>query len=149
MPPDWQGIGALDDAARAEFRKAARAALAERGWAAPAWPVEYGGAGLSAAELVVLTGELSAAGIPFGSNNDAFGIGILGNTIRPRLVSWTERFAAAAAATGTFPRLRFAAEGLHDRFRFLWPTEVIPAYPALAGPRTTLARVPGWREPGV
>jgi len=81
VPPDWQGIGALDDAARAEFRKAARVALAERGWVAPAWPVEYGGAGLSAAELVVLTGELSAAGIPFGSDNDAFGIGMLGNTM--------------------------------------------------------------------
>ena len=64
-------------------------------------------------------------------------------TIRPRLVSWTERFAAAAAATGTFPRARFAAEGLHDRFRFLWPTEVIPAYPALAGPGRPLPECRG------
>ncbi len=70
-------------------------------------------------------------------------------TIRPRLLSWTERFVAAAAATGTFPRLRIAGEGLHDRFRSLWPTAVIPAYPALAGPRSTRVRVPGWWEPGV
>jgi len=70
-------------------------------------------------------------------------------TIRPRLVSWTERFAAAAAATGTFPRLRIAAEGLHDRFRSLWPIAVVPAYPALAGPGSTPVRVPGWWEPGL
>ena len=64
-------------------------------------------------------------------------------TIRPRLMSWTERLAAAAAAAGTFPRLRMAAEGLRDRFRSLWPAEVIPAYPALAGPTSTRASVPG------
>ena len=70
-------------------------------------------------------------------------------TIRPRLMSWTERLAAAAAAAGTFPRLRMAAEGLRDRFRSLWPTEVIPAYPALAGPTSTRASVPAWWEPGL
>ena len=70
-------------------------------------------------------------------------------TIRPRLMSWTERLAAAAAAAGTFPRLRMAAEGLSDRFRSLWPTEVIPAYPALAGPTSTRASVPAWWEPGI
>jgi hypothetical protein len=55
-------------------------------------------------------------------------------TMRPRLMSWTGRFATAAAATGTFPRLRLVAEGLNARFRSLWPEAVIPAYPALAGP---------------
>ena len=70
-------------------------------------------------------------------------------TMRPRLVSWTERFAAAAATTSTFPRLRILAEGLNDRFRSQWPNAVIPAYPALADPRSTLARLPKWWEPDI
>ena len=71
----------LDRDARDAFRKTTRAALAERGWVAPNWPVEYGGAGLGPAEVVILAEELSAAGIPFGSDNDAFGISMLGNTM--------------------------------------------------------------------
>jgi len=74
-------------------------------------------------------------------------------TMRPRLVSWTERFAAAAAAaataTRTFPRLRILAEGLNDRFRSRWPEAVIPAYPALADPGSTLVTRPEWWEPGI
>lgn len=38
------------------------------------------------------------------------------------------------------PRLRLVADGLSDRFRSLWPEAVVPAFPALAGPRSTLAR---------
>jgi hypothetical protein len=38
---------------------------------------------------------------------------------------------------------------MNERFRSLWPEAVIPAYPALARPRSTLARPPqGW-EPGI
>src|SRR3954451_8148462 len=81
LPPGWTGVGALPEDAAATFRAHARAALAERGWVAPAWPVEYGGAGLGAAELVVLVEELTGAGVPFGSDNDAFGISMLGNTM--------------------------------------------------------------------
>jgi alkylation response protein AidB-like acyl-CoA dehydrogenase len=80
-PPGWQGIGALEEQEHAEFRARARAALAERGWVAPAWPTEYDGAGLGARELVVLVEELTGAGVPFGSDNDAFGISMLGNTM--------------------------------------------------------------------
>ncbi|WP_445188420.1 acyl-CoA dehydrogenase family protein [Pseudonocardia sp. Cha107L01] len=81
VPPGWQGIGALEDREHAEFLATARAALAGRGWVAPAWPAEYGGAGLGARELVVLAEELTGAGVPFGSDNDAFGISMLGNTM--------------------------------------------------------------------
>jgi alkylation response protein AidB-like acyl-CoA dehydrogenase len=81
VPPGWSGVGSLDETARTEFRARARAALAERGWLAPAWPVEYGGAGLSATELVILVEELTGAGVPFGSDNDAFGVSMLGNTM--------------------------------------------------------------------
>jgi alkylation response protein AidB-like acyl-CoA dehydrogenase len=81
VPPDWRGVGALDPHARERFRKATRAALAQRGWVAPTWPAEYGGADLSPAEAVVLVEEMTAAGIPLGSDNDAFGISMLGNTM--------------------------------------------------------------------
>jgi hypothetical protein len=81
VPPGWRGIGALSDDEHAAFRGAARAGLAERGWAAPAWPTQYGGAGLGASELIVLVEELTGAGVPFSSDNDAFGISMLGNTM--------------------------------------------------------------------
>ncbi|QRP45676.1 acyl-CoA dehydrogenase family protein [Amycolatopsis sp. FDAARGOS 1241] len=99
VPPGWRGIGGLEGDAYAEFRARVRTALAERGWVAPHWPVEYGGAGLSPAEFVVLVDELSTAGIPFGSDNDAFGIGMLGNTMlrwsKPELL---QRFLPRIAA---------------------------------------------------
>jgi alkylation response protein AidB-like acyl-CoA dehydrogenase len=81
VPPGWRGIGELSGDPRERFRIAARAALVQRGWLAPHWPVEYGGAGLGPGELVALIEELSAAGIPFGANNDAFGVTMLGNTM--------------------------------------------------------------------
>ncbi|MDX3762131.1 acyl-CoA dehydrogenase family protein [Streptomyces sp. AK02-04a] len=81
VPRDWRGIGALDPIERGTFQEKTRTALAERGWVAPAWPREYGGAGLGPAELVVVIEELTAAGIPYGSDNDEFGITMLGNTM--------------------------------------------------------------------
>ena len=46
--------------------------LANRGWAAPAWPVEYGGTGWSATERYLYAGESAAAEVllplPFGIN---------------------------------------------------------------------------------
>jgi hypothetical protein len=86
LPPQWRGIGTLDGEEHDAFRGQIRSALADRGWLAPFWPQEYGGAGLSAAELVVLVDELTGAGIPFGSDNDSFGISMLGNT----MLQWSE-----------------------------------------------------------
>lgn len=68
-------------------------------------------------------------------------------TMRPRLLSWTRRFAAAAAAAGTFPRLRMLAEALGDQLGSRWPDTVIPAYPALAEPGSIVAEVPDEWEP--
>jgi hypothetical protein len=68
-------------------------------------------------------------------------------TMRPRLLSWTRRFAAAAAATGTLPRLRMLAEGLDDQLGSRWPDAVIPAYPALAEPGSIVAELPDGWEP--
>jgi alkylation response protein AidB-like acyl-CoA dehydrogenase len=46
--------------------------LADRGLIAPAWPKEYGGAGLSVMEQFIFTQEMSLSGAPRGGN---FGIG--------------------------------------------------------------------------
>ena len=45
------------------------------------WPKEYGGAGLSALEQVVLAEEFARAGAPLGAENDLLGIELLGNTL--------------------------------------------------------------------
>jgi len=46
--------------------------LAERGWIAPAWPREYGGAGMSVMQQFIFNQEMAGAGAPRGGN---YGIG--------------------------------------------------------------------------
>src|SRR5690606_2056185 len=81
LPPGWQGIGRLGPDEAREFAARWRAELAAHGFLAPSWPKEYGGPGLSEIEQVVLFQELQAAGVPTGTQNDAFSIGMVGNTI--------------------------------------------------------------------
>ena len=47
-----------------ELSMAWQAILHARGWAAPAWPVEYGGCGWSAAQRYIFASEFAAAGAP-------------------------------------------------------------------------------------
>jgi len=50
-----------------EVRRAAmewQQALSERGWVAPHWPKEYGGAGLTPMEQFILNQEIARAGAP-------------------------------------------------------------------------------------
>lgn len=63
-----------DPARRAAAREWA-AALAERGWITPHWPVEYGGAGLSALEEFILAEEMMRAGRPTVNGIGAFLLG--------------------------------------------------------------------------
>jgi len=81
LPTDWKGTGALDAEELAEFVTGWRSTLYESGYLAPGWPVEYGGAGLSATEQVILAEEFARAGVPTGGPNDAFSIQMLGNTL--------------------------------------------------------------------
>ncbi len=81
LPADWGGIGRLEGDALTEFVAEWRATLYEAGYLAPGWPVEYGGAGLSALEQVILAEEFARAGVPTGGPNDVFGIQMLGNTL--------------------------------------------------------------------
>ena len=81
LPADWQGIGRLDGKELVDFVTDWRRILFEGGYLAPGWPVEYGGAGLSALEQVLIGEEFAKAGVPTGGPNDVFGIQMLGNTL--------------------------------------------------------------------
>ena len=81
LPADWKGIGALNHADARVFTEEWRAILAANNYLAVSWPAEYGGAGLSSLESVVLAEEFARAGVPSGGPNDGFGIGMLGNTM--------------------------------------------------------------------
>ena len=64
-----------------ERREAAEAwgdAISERGWFAPHWPVEYGGAGLSPNEQFIFRQELARAGAPLVGGG---GVRLLGPTL--------------------------------------------------------------------
>ena len=55
--------GYLDKAGQVAWQKK----LASRGWAAPDWPVEHGGAGFTAAQRYIFNMEMSLAGVPTSS----------------------------------------------------------------------------------
>ena len=57
-----RGDGGEESLSRDE-QKEWRAALVERGWVAPAWPPEYGGAGLSIKQQFILNQELAENGL--------------------------------------------------------------------------------------
>jgi alkylation response protein AidB-like acyl-CoA dehydrogenase len=81
LPAGWRGIGSLDGDELRDFVAAWRTTLHEANYLAPGWPVEYGGAGLSALEQVILAEEFARAGVPTGGPNDVFSIQMLGNTL--------------------------------------------------------------------
>jgi alkylation response protein AidB-like acyl-CoA dehydrogenase len=81
LPPDWKGIGALDADAAHDFTEGWRSILRDNKLLAASWPAEYGGAGLSALESVIMAEEFEKAGVPTGGPNDVFGIQMVGNTI--------------------------------------------------------------------
>ena len=81
LPPNWKGIGALAGDDFRQFVSDWRKVLADNGYLAVDWPKEYGGAGLTALESVILAEEFTKAGVPQGGPNDPFGIQMLGNTM--------------------------------------------------------------------
>jgi alkylation response protein AidB-like acyl-CoA dehydrogenase len=83
LPRGWRGMGAIPDgAATQEFVGGWRHTLHRRGLLAVAWPVEYGGRGLTKLHQVVLVEELTRAGVPFGRVPlDLTGLKMLGNTL--------------------------------------------------------------------
>ncbi|MET9086833.1 acyl-CoA dehydrogenase family protein [Streptomyces sp. NPDC004237] len=81
LPPDWKGIGALDEEPARAFARDWRRRLARRRYLSLTWPEEYGGRGLSKLHQVVLMEELALAGVPFGLPQDTFGVKMLANTL--------------------------------------------------------------------
>jgi alkylation response protein AidB-like acyl-CoA dehydrogenase len=81
LPAGWEGVGALSNDERLRFVAEWRQQLADAGLLALSWPKEYGGGGLTAIEQVVLYEEFAKAGVPTGSPNDGFGIGMVGPTL--------------------------------------------------------------------
>lgn len=102
LPPDWKGIGALDEDAAWAFARDWRRRLVERGYLSLTWPEPYGGRGLSKLHQVVLMEELALAGVPFGLPQDTFGVKMLAHT----LLRWgtqeqKSRFLPASSAART------------------------------------------------
>lgn len=81
LPPDWAGTGSLREDEHLAFMLDWRAKLSEGGWLGLKWPKAYGGRGLSEIEAIAVVEEFARAGVPSGGMNDAFSIGMLGNTI--------------------------------------------------------------------
>jgi alkylation response protein AidB-like acyl-CoA dehydrogenase len=82
LPDDATSAGGLVDGDddRFEAAKKFNAALAKRGWIAPAWPKEYGGLGASIYEQMVFNEELGYWGAP-DTGTRGFGVGMIGPTL--------------------------------------------------------------------
>jgi alkylation response protein AidB-like acyl-CoA dehydrogenase len=72
---NWAADRLSADPARCDGARRWAAALAERGWITPHWPVEYGGAGLSAKQEFILQEEMMRARVPTVNGIGAFLIG--------------------------------------------------------------------------
>ncbi|MQA86160.1 MAG: hypothetical protein GEV03_16385 [Streptosporangiales bacterium] len=72
---EWPVDRVSEDQVRREGARKWAAALAERGWIAPRWPAEYGGAGLSATEEFILQEEMMRARVPTVNGIGAFLLG--------------------------------------------------------------------------
>ena len=81
LPEEWRGIGSLPEDERSAFMDRWRRTLRDNQLLAPNWPSEYGGAGLSHLEHVILNEEFARRGVPTAGANDAFSISMVGNTI--------------------------------------------------------------------
>jgi alkylation response protein AidB-like acyl-CoA dehydrogenase len=81
LPREWSGLGALSAQEGEAFQRRWRNLLYRHRFLAPTWPSELGGGGLTDVEAVVLAQELAEAGVPAGTPNDVFSIGLVGNAI--------------------------------------------------------------------
>jgi alkylation response protein AidB-like acyl-CoA dehydrogenase len=81
LPPRWQGIGALPHDEAMAFTAKWRATLHTHGLLGVTWPREYGGAGLTKLEQVVLVEELATAGVPSMGPNDTFSMKMVGGLL--------------------------------------------------------------------
>lgn len=81
LPPDWAGTGTMPTHELETWIQDWRRRLSDGGWIGLEWPVEYGGRGLSEIEAIAAMEEFAKAGVPSQGPNDAFSVGMLGNTL--------------------------------------------------------------------
>ncbi len=81
LPPGWQGVGAMSHAEAKDFTARWRATLHQNGLLGVTWPREYGGAGMTKLEQVVLVEELAKAGAPSMGPNDTFSMKMVGGLL--------------------------------------------------------------------
>ena len=74
----WQSDRKSDDPARRDTAMEWAGALAEKGWIAPHWPKEYGGAGLSVMEQFIYNQEMAQSNAPMVGG---MGVSLLGPTL--------------------------------------------------------------------
>jgi len=75
---NWPADRHSDDPERCIAAIAWAEALAERGWVAPHWPAEYGGAGLSILEQFIFAEEMAEARVPMVGG---IGVALVGPTL--------------------------------------------------------------------
>ena len=88
-----------------------RQKLATQGWIAPAWPKEYGGAGLSTMEQFILNEEFAEARAP---QLGGMGVQMAGPTI---IIHGTEEQKAEAEAQKVYADLKKLVSDLQERQR--------------------------------
>ncbi len=66
-PPDPEPVDGSEDA-KNSWRKDWQRRLYDAGWAAPAWPVEYGGRGATLTESAIYYEEIGRARVPLAAN---------------------------------------------------------------------------------
>ena len=146
LPDDWRGLGALDGEQARAFTETWRATLAAEGYLTPSWPPEYGGAGLSRLQQVILVEELATAGVPFNGRNDNFSIKMIGNLLLrygtdeqksyflPRIVSgehrWCQGFSETEAGSdlaGLRTRARLEGDEWVIDGQKIWTSDALTA----------------------
>src|SRR5207248_7751626 len=81
-PPDPRPAQGGDEEAEFAWRRDWQRRLYDAGWAAPAWPVEYGGRGVTPSESAIYFEEIGRARVPLAAN--VLGV-LLGG---PTLMAW-------------------------------------------------------------
>lgn len=81
LPSDWAGVGALERDEAHAFSITWRKQLYEHGLLGLTWPKQYGGAGRSKIDQIVLAQELARARVPLGRLTDTTSVKMLGNTL--------------------------------------------------------------------
>jgi alkylation response protein AidB-like acyl-CoA dehydrogenase len=113
LSADWEGLGALGTEDARAFTADWRKRIAQRGYLTPAWPREYGGAGLSKLQQVILVEEFAKAGVPANGANDNFSIKMVGGLLLeygtpeqkehflPRIISGEHRWCQGFSEPGS------------------------------------------------